>query len=778
MSTNTLSFKRMIVKKQQLNNFYDDYEKIRNQLELELNLNKKAQKCSNNNQTTKCFCQNLFESIEQQSPIGKELFSYLKPLILGKILYAPNTSYAYNELIKRMNTTFSNIAHLSDLLSDLSSITNKTFDQYLNKFNSGDNNDLLINKIKTNIKFVSDLTKYASSILKCYDTNKFIGFKSEKEAVEYGSHLMENKTFWAAIIFQNVSQNSSDQLAKIVKYKIRMDSISTHDTAYYSDSSSNNYGPAICQTCNRYFLFGFIYLQDMLEKAIIEMKTNQTHNLGITAQMTPYPCWIKDKFITKIIYFFPLCMTLSWTFFVSMTIKDIVQEKEKRMKEFLRLMGLNNLVSWLAWFISTFLVIFCVVCLLSILVKYGNLMGQSNIFIIILLFTCFSVATISQCFLISIFFNKANLAAVVGGIIYFITYLPFTVIVRYASSLLPWHKMLFSLSSTVALGLGVETIGYYEIRDIGIQWSNFNKPILSYSLSLCQICSMLIVDSFIYILLTLYIECIAPGEYGLAKPWYFIFKPFHSIFCCSNNNKIILDNKESSNQNDVISNNDSIEIIPDNNQNMQPGIEIENLNKVYSRGNNHALKGLTIKFYKNEITAFLGHNGAGKSTTMHLLTGLYTPTSGTAKINGLSITNSMNEIRKSLGFVPQHNILFDLMTVKEHIWFYSRLKGLDNLLSTNETNLMLEQTGLEFKKNELSKNLSGGQQRKLSVAIAFCGSSKTVILDEPSAGVDPSGRRDIWDMLLKFRTNDRTILISTHHMDEADVLGYRILFII
>ena len=80
------------------------------------------------------------------------------------------------------------------------------------------------------------------------------------------------------------------------------------------------------------------------------------------------------------------------------------------------------------------------------------------------------------------------------------------------------------------------------------------------------------------------------------------------------------------------------------------------------------------------------------------------------------------------------------------------------------------------KKNDFAKNLSGGMQRKLSVAIAFVGGSKTVILDEPSAGVDPSGRRSIWDLLFKYR-KDRTIVISTHHMDEADVLGDRIAII-
>ena len=116
------------------------------------------------------------------------------------------------------------------------------------------------------------------------------------------------------------------------------------------------------------------------------------------------------------------------------------------------------------------------------------------------------------------------------------------------------------------------------------------------------------------------------------------------------------------------------------------------------------------------------------------------------------------------------------MTVREHLWFYARLKGLDRLETNVEMKQLLIDTNLEKKRNEFSQNLSGGMQRKLSVAIAFVGGSKTVILDEPSAGVDPQGRRSIWDLLFKYRQN-RTIIISTHHMDEADVLGDRIAII-
>uniref|UniRef100_A0A3B4X2X6 ABC transporter domain-containing protein n=1 Tax=Seriola lalandi dorsalis TaxID=1841481 RepID=A0A3B4X2X6_SERLL len=130
----------------------------------------------------------------------------------------------------------------------------------------------------------------------------------------------------------------------------------------------------------------------------------------------------------------------------------------------------------------------------------------------------------------------------------------------------------------------------------------------------------------------------------------------------------------------------------------------------------------------------------------------------------------------SLGVCPQHNVLFSMLTVEEHIWFYARLKGLSEEQVKGEIEQILQDTGLPHKRTSRTSTLSGGMQRKLSVALAFVGGSKVVILDEPTAGVDPYARRGIWDLLLNYRQG-RTIILSTHHMDEADILGDRIAII-
>uniref|UniRef100_A0A8C4NHY2 ABC transporter domain-containing protein n=1 Tax=Eptatretus burgeri TaxID=7764 RepID=A0A8C4NHY2_EPTBU len=207
------------------------------------------------------------------------------------------------------------------------------------------------------------------------------------------------------------------------------------------------------------------------------------------------------------------------------------------------------------------------------------------------------------------------------------------------------------------------------------------------------------------------------------------------------------------------------------------GVAICDLVKVYNEGHKLAVNGLTLNFYQGQITSFLGHNGAGKTTTMSILTGLFPPTSGTAYVQGRDIRTETNKVRKGLGIckylfcgiVAHHYRL----TVEEHIWFYGRLKGCTEDEVKRNMQQILEDVGLPHKRKELSQNLSGGMQRKLSVAVAFVGGSSVVILDEPTAGVDPYARRGIWDLLLKYR-KDRTIILSTHHMDEAEVLGDRV----
>ncbi|MCP5108440.1 MAG: ATP-binding cassette domain-containing protein [bacterium] len=177
--------------------------------------------------------------------------------------------------------------------------------------------------------------------------------------------------------------------------------------------------------------------------------------------------------------------------------------------------------------------------------------------------------------------------------------------------------------------------------------------------------------------------------------------------------------------------------------------------------------------HKGEVFCLLGHNGAGKTTTIGMLTGLLDVTSGDAWILGNDIRTNMREARKYLGACPQHDVLWDKVTYREHLMLFARLKGVPREYVGKEADRIIALSQMQEKTNAYPPELSGGQKRKLSLGIALIGGSKVVFLDEPTSGMDPQSRRITWDIIAKEK-RDRCIILTTHFMDEADVLGDRI----
>ncbi|OQR71610.1 ATP-binding cassette sub-family A member 1-like [Tropilaelaps mercedesae] len=196
----------------------------------------------------------------------------------------------------------------------------------------------------------------------------------------------------------------------------------------------------------------------------------------------------------------------------------------------------------------------------------------------------------------------------------------------------------------------------------------------------------------------------------------------------------------------------------------------------HSFGHFRAVNNLSLDLYSHQITMLLGHNGAGKTTTMNILTGLIAPQHGDVFINGYSVRSNTRKARESLGLCPQHNTLFDELTVVEHLVFFAMLKGAQRKRIKEEVHRLLSELDLMHKSHTLSKDLSGGMKRKLCLANAMVGGSQIVILDEPTAGMDPEARRSVWGLLQEERRY-RTILMTTHYMEEADILGDRIAFL-
>ncbi|XP_064607351.1 phospholipid-transporting ATPase ABCA1-like [Liolophura sinensis] len=758
--------------------------------------------------TTTPFCASLFEGF-QSTPYTRILWRQIKPILRGYVPYTPDTP-AIRRVIKKANRTFEEFGRLIKIADDweeykptlinyLETSENikllrryfasplctlqprfadqcKKYSRYLRL--RGDPDQYSWRK---SLDYTSDMFNAIRNYTECFQANKFFPVKDEIDLTYHSIKLIGTNTFWAAVVF-DVDGTNTSVLPSHVSYKIRMDADKVDSTKkiedkYWTPGSRRRPTPDL-----KYLTYGFAYLQDMIDHAIISEQTGKDIETGIVAQQFPYPCYTRDRFVFAISRSLPLFMVLSWILSVAMIVKSIVHEKEQRLKEVMKMMGLGNGVHWVAWFINALDLMFITIILFVITLKYGKVLEYTDPSVMLVFLLAFMVSTVMQCFLISVFFSQANLAAVCAGFIYFILYLPYTQMVQWEEYIGTPLKLLGCLSNNVAFGFACSYIARYEQQAVGIQWSNIgSSPVPDDDFSMLKCIVMMLVDAVVYGVLTWYLEAVFPGQYGIPRKWYF---PVQKSYWMGTRNKHVehVERTGPSGMSYTLDHT-AYELSGTDSRNIERepvghelGVAIRNLRKVYRAGKKVAVDGLSMNFYEGQITSFLGHNGAGKTTTMSVLTGLFPPTDGTAYIYGKDIRSEMDDIRHSLGMCPQHNVLFDGLTVEEHLWFYARLKGMKSKDVKVEMPQMIEDVGLLNKRTELSKSLSGGMKRKLSVAIAFVGGSRTVILDEPTAGVDPYARRSIWELLLKFRKK-RTIILSTHHMDEADVLGDRIAII-
>jgi ATP-binding cassette, subfamily A (ABC1), member 3 len=485
-----------------------------------------------------------------------------------------------------------------------------------------------------------------------------------------------------------------------------------------------------------------------VQKALDFALINDSKTLNLAIENTTiflkrfsHPPYNNDQFLVAFIAIFPIIIILSFSFVVILTAKAIVQEKESGLKEAMKLMGMKTWIYWLSWYIKTFVMLLPSLIFIAISYKIeltlpkgekSAILNQTDPFLFFLFMILQASSLITFIFMCTTFFKKSNSAATGTGIIYFLTYLPFIYVsIRYEFIDFP-IKLVLCLINNIAICTGIQLFGMFEATNDGLNFSNWSEGInITDNLSLLHVMLMLLVNHVIHLLLTYYFENIFPGDHGIAKPWYFpinCLRRKHKINSNDKNNIEMI--KKKINDNDNIHSQIFIEdesIYSTRNI----GIEINNIVKVFKQLGTikKAVQNLTLNIYEGQISVLLGHNGAGKSTTISMITGLCEPTSGNILINNNDIVENTNEARSVLGYCPQHNLLFDDLTVYEHLKLFSKLKQNYN---ENEINNMLDLINLTDKKHALSKTLSGGMKRKLSVAIAFIGGSKIVILDEPS----------------------------------------------
>ncbi len=197
-------------------------------------------------------------------------------------------------------------------------------------------------------------------------------------------------------------------------------------------------------------------------------------------------------------------------------------------------------------------------------------------------------------------------------------------------------------------------------------------------------------------------------------------------------------------------------------------IAIETENLVRRFGEKVAVNNLSLNIEKGEIFGFLGPNGSGKSTTIKMLCGLLSPTSGHATVAGINVEKDPERVRSRIGYMPQKFSLYEDLTVVENLDFYSRLYGVVGRMGEARKREVIDLVGIGPYRKYLGRHLSGGWKQRLALCCALVHEPEIIFLDEPTASMDPVARRELWDLLFSLASSGVTLFVTTHYMDEAE----------
>ncbi|KAM3956338.1 LOW QUALITY PROTEIN: lipid droplet defective [Aphomia sociella] len=706
------------------------------------------------------FCRSLYKDILNIDG-GKIVWSFVKPLIMGKILYTPNTP-TVQKIIEKANGTFSHVVKLTELVHSFARAFSSVDKLSIHREGLGvmkrlisspafeDVRSALVGDHKLpefdvdglfdefgDLKGVGSLLSKASDLLRCINLNRFSPARDEFDLTHKALELSFVDEFSAGLVFLN-SEEQGGALTNM-KYKIRMDIENAPTT-----KRLKNYlwipGPESSFIENMRYFRGFVQIQDMIDKAIIDLShTRQKRDLtedpkwAVYTQQTPYPCYRKDFFQTSlyesqsllVAFFFSLLYT------VASAVRFIVADKESGNTMLMSVMGVNMSYHTLSWFLVSFteLTVTCVG--IAAVLWLGGVLPHTAPSLVFALLIIFGFSVLCFCYLMSKLFASASFAAVSTAIVYMVTFMPIVMVLSLESALSSSYKMLICLSMSSAVSYAFLYITRYEAMGMGAQWSDvWSSPVEEgANMTIGLAAAMMLIDAFLYLLI------------GWLIDRYFGLTTLRSNItnCVTSGEKA--------------------------------GVSIVNITKVYgerSRRPKVALDNVSMELQKGQITTLLGHNGAGKTTLTKILMGMLKPTKGNI------IIRSEHESGTTLGVCPQHDVLFEYMSAREHIALYAQLKsGLPLEQVRDEVEKLLEVLSLGAAGALPALRLSGGTRRRLCVALAFVARPHLVSLDEPTAGVDPAARRDIWSMIIKLK-EDRTILLTTHHLDEAELLSDQI----
>jgi len=473
---------------------------------------------------------------------------------------------------------------------------------------------------------------------------------------------------------------------------------------------------------------------------------------GMNMYMEEFPVLATIKLVNFRKFMYPMLFLTVLFINIQATLTQLGQEKERGIKNALSLKGMRKEAFWMTWFFGEGMVLSVSTVIVTVGAKLVGVIEHTSMLHFYASIWIYGISLILMAFVLSSFFTEAKtmfIAAAVMLIVFsVIAYVVELLFIRqdilglpYVANLclflfspIPFGHLMWTLSSGELMGKG------WEEGLTRLEWNIADDYYYEAYI-------FIVLDCFLYIGLTLVLDSYFsdPLSFGRAPKTTDGTAPTPNM-----------------------------------------GISIKSLSKLFTwsekaegwggacgkktKNEVQAVDGLDLDVEKNQICCLLGHNGAGKTTTMLLLAGLEAPDSGAATVAGYNIVEDRELMRQNLGMCPQHDILYDELTNMEHLQLYGSMQGLSDAEANSEADRLLAAVGLTSKSGDLACQMSGGQRRRLSLAVSLIGCPAAAFLDEPTTGMDPHNRQLCWKLLQREKKTC-TILLTTHSMEEADLLG-------